>query len=372
MNLFWKSYDSFPRMAFVKNIYSDSEPIPENSPYDEVLVIEEGRRVFKSDGYSSTILDDEQQFYNLKTGDIITIDDRGIVFKAFDSSENEATVFITGQCNSNCVMCPASDNERRFDKGMPEEWMHKFIRYLPEKLAHIVVTGGEPTLRPELFFDVMALIAEKYPEIEVLLLTNGRSFASKAMIGKLIDHCPPYLKVAIPIHAAESGLHDRITQVCGSFVQTVSGIRNLLSVGIGVEIRVVVSRWNCSHLSEIASFIVSHFPQAQVVNFIGLETRGNCAKNYKELFAPLESTSPLIIPAIHILAQAGIDAAIYNYPLCAVDRRYWNLCKQSITLGKIRYMPLCDSCDAKTICGGFFNTTLSMAKPNVFPIHFRH
>lgn len=27
--------------------------------------------------------------------------------------DSDATVFVTGQCNSNCIMCPASDYERK-------------------------------------------------------------------------------------------------------------------------------------------------------------------------------------------------------------------------------------------------------------------
>lgn len=368
MTLFWKDYRGGPRIAKVRNELGDG--VYNNLEYStELLHIRPGHISFSSDGYSTTISEPDSRFYLLMTGDVITTDDRGVIYQLFSVEENDATLFITGHCNSNCIMCPASDSERKQDGGMTDEWMRQYLSMLPDNTGHITVTGGEPTLRTEIFFEMMERIANRFPEVETLLLTNGRSFASLNIVNRLIAYCPQYLRVAIPIHASTALLHDRITQAPGSFEQTCMGVNNLTAKGIAVELRVVVSKLNCYTLTNIAEYIVQHLPKALVVNFIGLETRGSCAKNSKEVFVDLQESARLILPAINILAKAGIDAALYNYPLCMVDRGYWALCKRSISPDKMCFADSCNTCEAKSFCGGFFNTTLSMTKPTVYPIH---
>lgn len=364
----WKNYQSYPRIAVVQNTACGEIPAEQLAQREHLLIQNESIS-FSSDGYC-TAAEASSGIFSLMSGDIITIDDRGVIYRVYSREENDATFFITGHCNSNCIMCPSSIYERKKNSGMSDDWMRQYLRMLPAETGHVVVTGGEPTLRTNLFFEVMEGIADRFPDIETLLLTNGRAFASSVMTEKLVQHCPQYLCAAVPLHASTPALHDRITQAPGSFDQTTAGIKNLLAKGIGIEIRVVVSKLNIHDLQNTADFIIKHFPNVLVVNFVGLETRGSCVKNFDEVYIGLSESSPAILPAINRLAKAGIDAALYNYPLCAVDRGYWACCKQSISPEKVRYAEACDICEAKSYCGGFFHTTLAMAKPSVNPIIF--
>lgn len=368
MTIYWKNYGSYPRLARVVNIASDecNDVVAEGY---EHLLIEHGLVSFLSDAYSLSI-DDESPFYSLKTGDVISVDDRGIVHVQYAQKDNDACLFITGHCNSNCVMCPSSDSERKSYEEITLNWFQDFLNLLPPETGHFTMTGGEPTLNTELFFEVMSLVADKFPDAETLLLTNGRSFAARSMMSRLMVRCPQYLRVAIPIHGPTPQTHDEITQAVGSFRETSMGIRHLLDAGIAVELRVVVSKLNYMLLCDIADYIINNFPNALVVNFIGLETRGSCAKNYKEVYISLPDAARAAIPAIDKLTRAGVDAALYNFPLCAVNRGYWSICKNSISPDKIRFPEECEECEARMTCGGFFNTTLSMAKPTVHPVHF--
>lgn len=358
----WDGYTSSPRLATVN--------CGEGSFDTETLCIQPGHINFSSDGYGKDILEENSKLYGLQTGDIISIDGRGIIERLFCAKEDDAVVFITGHCNSNCVMCPSSDQERRLEDGLSDFELQQYIDMLPKSLGHIGVTGGEPTLRTETFFHVMGALADKFPSAEVQLLTNGQAFASKKITDRLLAHCPAYLQTAIPIHGSSEALHDSVTRASGSFAETVLGISRLVAAGIYVELRVVVTRMNVLDLMNIAEFIVKQFPNAGVVNFIGLETRGNCAKNFDLVYCSQEESIKYILPAAKTIANAGIDVGLYNYPLCVVDRSAWGICKQSISPEKIRYAPECSGCEAMSYCGGFFNTTLSMTKPDVHPIKF--
>lgn len=364
--MYLKGYQGPPRMVQVNR--ADSPMAPEHAVGKDIVTVYPDQLFFSTDHYTYAFPRElVGKMRQLDTYDIITIDDRGILDCIFEIASQDATVFITGKCNSNCVMCPTSDNERKKD-GFDDDQLEKMIDMLPSDTPHIVVTGGEPTLRTDLFFRTMEQVADKFPNTEVLLLTNGRSFASLKMVERLLAHCPQFLTIAIPIHGADSQMHDAITQAPGSFAQTCLGVSHLLRRKVDIEIRVVVSKLNVEHLSEIADLIANRFPSAAIVNFIGLETRGSCAKNHQDVYIDYKDSFSHVRQAVNILVEHGINTSLYNYPLCAVDEGYRSLCKKSISPWKVRFPAPCDTCSAKPYCGGFFDATLSLAHPAVAPI----
>lgn len=307
----------------------------------------------------------------LSNGDILTIAENGVAFRLYSNQEHDATIFMTGHCNSNCIMCPTSDRERQTSYGLPDDELLAYVDMLPADITHIVVTGGEPTLRPRLFLQVMAKIAARFPDTEVLLLTNGRSLSVKSFFNKFRQCCHAHLCTAIPLHGHTAKLHDSITRAEGSFKQTDHALKNLLQAGISVEIRIVVTKLNAPYLGQIADRIIAEYPSAYTVNFIGLETRGNCAKHFAEVYIDHREAFMAMKMAVNKLMAAGINVSLYNFPLCSVDAGYWEICRRSISPEKIRYAKACEKCQVKNICGGFFQTTLAMAKPQIQSIKVR-
>ena len=119
---------------------------------------------------------------------------------------------------------------------------------------------------------------------------------------------------------------------------------------------------------DIVKLIVAEFPNVFCVNFIGLEPRGNCARNKQEVYIDLWSGFENSVPAIEYLASHGIDVGLYNFPLCAVDRKYWPLARKSIAGYKNCFAIECDQCLVKEKCAGLFTATLKFIKPIVFPV----
>lgn len=312
---------------------------------------------------------DEKILSGAQSGDIYWVKDNKRIIQRFDSSSGDATVFMGGNCNSNCIMCPASEYERREDYTLERSCVKEFIQMLPSDLPHYVVTGGEPTLDPELFLDVMADLAKHIPDAEALLLTNGRSFSYRMFLEKMLQMCPPHLTVAVPIHGSEANIHDSIVQVKGGFDQMMRGIRNLLCAGIAVEVRIVVSKQNAEDIGNIADLIIEQFPDVFVVNFISLEVRGSCFTNRDQVYLSPEESFRVSRSAIDRLVAFGIDVGLYNYPLCSIDEAYWSLNHDSITPSKVRFYNSCDACDVRPYCGGFFVSTLNTVHPPARPIH---
>ena len=132
----------------------------------------------------------------------------------------DVDIFVTNRCNSNCIMCPLSETVRRkSDNGRIEEIFQQ-IKELPENVEYVNVTGGEPTLVGQAFFEIMDKLKMKFQNSGFQLLTNGRSAADFDFLIQLLPHLPYGIRWAIPLHASNAMLHDQITRTKGSFEQT--------------------------------------------------------------------------------------------------------------------------------------------------------
>ncbi len=300
--------------------------------------------------------------------DIVEISDTGILYRSFANNEADSTVFLGARCNSNCIMCPAGDAERKKGFSYTREQLMKYIDYLPGNLEHLVITGGEPTMQRNLFIEALKKIKVKFSYTQVLLLTNGRSLSDRELFERMVEAKPNRFRIAIPIHGSNAAIHDSITRSNGSFEQTLLGLRRVISTDIKIEIRIVVIKKNCNDLLNIAKLISECYPNVHCVNFLGLEPRGNCALNFDDVYIEHKSSFEKSKPAIDHLIHNGIDVGLYNYPLCAVDKGYWSLAAKSISHYKNVYHPDCDLCDVREICGGFFTAAMRIAHPEVHPI----
>lgn len=264
-------------------------------------------------------------------------------------------------------MCPSGDYSRR--EGIIPEYdeILELVRHYPTAASHITITGGEPFMFREPMFRVLSYLRENLCETEFLILTNGRIFCLNRYVEQLIHSIPRYTTLAIPLHGSTQELHDSITRAEGSFMQTLSGITKLLAARITVELRIVVSRLNYGDLENIARLIVDQIPGIYTVHFIGLEMLGNAAVNSKAVWLPYREAFNAARPAIDLLIAAGINVALYNYPLCAVDHAYWPLCKKSISEYKRNFPAACQVCVYNHICGGVFAGSRRFAEKDLCP-----
>ncbi len=355
------------RLGYRQAVLKRNTPLLEGH---ENIVMDGDLYRFSTDG---KILDLPPQllewFDTLHDGDIISINEHGLCSRIYDNTEKDVTIFLGGNCNSNCVMCPSSDYERQMDYSGIGQTTGELIEMLPEDIHHYAVTGGEPTLQFELFLRTMARLAQRFPKAEAQLLTNGRSFSSGKFLDQFLAVYPPRFLVGVPLHGSEASIHDAVTRAEGSYDQTIRGIRNLCARNVSVEIRIVVSKMNQDDLLKIAEFLTMRFPELTQVTFISLEVRGNCVKNRELVYIDPESSFQHSRSAINHLLRNGIRVELYNFPLCCVDRGYWMICRRSISSYKVRYEKECGTCDVHDKCGGIFESTIKTAKPLVHPVH---
>lgn len=305
---------------------------------------------------------------NSHEGDVFFITNSGRIRRVYESNTRSIDLMMTIHCNSNCIMCPISESARQSKEDGYYEYLSALIDALPQSVEHICITGGEPTLLGDKLFYIINLLTRKFPNAEYQLLTNGRSCANKAFCERIVKSLPDCTLYGVPLHAGNSELYDSIVQVHQGFEQVVQGIRNLVRCGANVEIRVVVSKQNALYMDELAEFILHNFWGIYCVTFMGIETMGNALKNLDAIWIEYEVATGTFENAMNMLVENGIDVMIYNYPLCCIDKKYWMLARRSITPYKVRYYEVCNQCEVKDRCSGFFQSTFKVVNTKIKPV----
>ena len=300
--------------------------------------------------------------------DVFEIDDRGFAYKYFDAKSNDNAILVTNACNSNCIMCPTPEGIRRMPSNYNVDSLISIASHFPRDAVHITITGGEPTLIKKDIFKLLAFLKEKFQSTDFLLLTNGRAFAIDEYAKLYAINKPKHMVLGIPIHGHTASLHDSITQTPGSFLQTMIGIKKLLAQEAKVELRIVVNQINAKYIGDIGKLIVNEIPLVSHVRIMAMEMTGNAAKNHDAVWIDYSKAFDYSKTTIDALVHAGIDVALYNFPLCTVEMNYWNICQKSISEHKIRFAPQCEECRVKDACGGVFSGTIRLLKNQLTPV----
>lgn len=300
--------------------------------------------------------------------DVFQINAIGQAYKFYDNESSDNVFMLTSHCNSNCIMCPASDYLRRSGGVASPDEILQIIRQMPSDAKHITITGGEPFLIGESIFEILEALRNKLPDTRFLLLTNGRALSYAPFMERFHDAAPLNTIVGIPLHGYNAETHDRITRSPGGFCQTVHGIRSLLYYGHQVELRIVVSALNAPFLTRIATLVANEMPTVGRVEIMGLEMLGNAALNQDQVWIPYREAFLAAKEAVDILVQNSIEVGIYNFPLCALNREYRHIAQKSITDYKVRFAPECDLCTIKDACGGIFAGSIRLAGKDVSPV----
>lgn len=316
---------------------------------------------------NASILYDVQNIEQYGNYDVIEVNNSGHIRLLYQDSSEDNILYITNQCNSNCIMCPDSNTTRKTILENRKAFLDQLVDLLPSDAVHLTITGGEPTLLKWDFIDILKKCQLKFPQTEFLMLSNGRALANTAYRNAFLDALPSHFRLAVPLYASTSDIHDTITRAHGSFEQTMTALK-VLQHKVSVEVRIVVMKNTYKRLPEIANYLVSNLPNIKTVSIMGIELLGNAALNREKLWVDFRNTTIYIEDAVHILLAGGIDTRIYNYPLCVLPRSLWSISARSITNYKIRYPEECNGCAVRSLCGGFFFSTLHFENIQVSPI----
>jgi His-Xaa-Ser system radical SAM maturase HxsC len=265
-----------------------------------------------------------------------------------------ADIGLSQECNSSCIMCTSIRSadlaSAKQEKPPLQEILGKIDRL--QNPDHIALTGGEPTLREDLF-EILDHVFDRFPDIEVALLTNGRRLAYKDYCRRLVES--GLKKFIIPIHAHEAELHDFITRSEGSFKQTLKGLKNLSEFDVNIEVRVIIHGINYPFLAEIARLIKKEVSRVDRVVLLYFDAIGSGAINKERLFVKMEWVVPYLQKAIDELE--GYNVQVYHFPSCVLGEEYRKYSVgKTVEDARITFGEDCEQCSIKAECSGVWKT----------------
>jgi len=223
------------------------------------------------------------------------------------------------------------------------------------KANFLSLTGGEPTLHPDIF-KLLTYFRRRLPGTGITLLSNGRRFSDAAFTAAFLKAAKPPFAVVLPVHGPDARTHDAITGVRGSFSRTLAGLKNLFSMrsGQAIEIRLVLHRKNISHFAGLLEFLLETFPDtsAYKVSAIHYEIEGMSQRNHRSLALSL-SASAAAIGASAALVKRFAAFRLYHFPLCVVRKELRALCRVTLPLeDRVYPAAKCGRCALRRKCLG--------------------
>jgi His-Xaa-Ser system radical SAM maturase HxsC len=322
-----------------------------------ILVTDEAK---KQNGYSAIISNkiidtnvigvELDELGELNNNDIVTIDADGIINIIHEANSKHNAIFITGRCNSNCIMCPQPPVKEEADR---HDLNLKHISLLPKDTISIGITGGEPTLIGNKLFEIIVHIKKSLPKTYINILSNGIRFENIEYARNFAQNINQNTVVDIPLYSDVDTIHNEIVG-SKTFNRTIKGIYNLAKFNVKIGIRIVVHKMNYKRLPQLAEYIYFNFPFVYQIAFMQMEPIGNALDNIEKLWIDPIDYNEELENAIKILHYRDLHVSIYNSQLCILSEKMRKFAVKSISEWKNIYVDDCEECILKPDCPGFF------------------
>lgn len=274
-------------------------------------------------------------------------------------------ICIWNKCNNKCIMCTNPD-EFLPNIGISKKEIFKQLNRLrlrslsQEKQSDFLLTGGEPTINPNLFH-ILSYLRKNHPNSRILLLSNGRMFAYENFTKKILQF--DNLDLALPIHGFNARSHDSITRTPGSFSDLISGLKNIKSYKKNhqIEIRIILTKATYRNLIKITRFIVKNIPWADRLVYIFMEIEGQAAKNIQTIGLKFSNIKIENLQRIITLARNNYnDVRLYHFPLCVIPRNLWKYAWRTLPKEEVTFLKKCGFCDYKKLCLGIHTNYIKL------------
>jgi heme b synthase len=156
---------------------------------------------------------------------------------------------LTRSCNLSCAHCRAAAGRGPYPGELTTEESLGLLEEIASFASPIVIlTGGEPLLRPDLLE-----IARRGTALglRMVLATNG-TLLTQEIARELI--AAGISRISISIDGKDADSHDSLRGVPGAFAGALFGIENAKREGLSFQVNTTITKRNREELSEIESF----------------------------------------------------------------------------------------------------------------------
>lgn len=289
----------------------------------------------------------------LQVGDVVLVNTQGEITISYQRISNDNVLFVTQECNCDCIMCPQPPDKETKDYM---KLNFEIIKLMDKKTKYLALTGGEPTLNKNNLIKIIKECKKYLPSTSLILLTNGINFEDFDFTKELILISHPDLTIAISLQSDIDEINDMMMGKA-VFYKILKGLYNLARFQQKIEIRTVVTKLNFQRLPNFAEFVSYNFPFVYHVAIMGLEPVGNALKNINKLWVDPYIYQDILRKTVQIFHRREMNVSIYNHQLCVLHDSLWRFSKNSISKWKNIYLDVCERCDYKNNCGGLFTSS---------------
>ncbi len=255
---------------------------------------------------------------------------------------NSMYIALGYRCNHRCLFCPCGKNKAVTLAAPISEILSAIENGVSKQnVTHITISGGEPTLHPD-FRTILEFCVDR--NMEIGILSNGENFYRTDNVERYFGGLPAKaIHVTTAIHSDLEELHEKVTRVAGSFSRTVSGLKNVMSIGIPVTVKQVISRWNYQRLPNFVDFVFREYGQGISLTFCGMDFCGmqpeqihEVASSFFDIGSCLEMALDLVI-SLREKYRAFPFVTVADLPLCCADPYYWGFFTKSSRCALAQY-----------------------------------
>ena len=159
---------------------------------------------------------------------------------------------LTRSCNLACVHCRASSERGPYPGELTTEECYRVMdKIVSFSKPVIILTGGEPLLRPDLF-DLSAYGSAK--GLRMVMATNG-TLLTEDIIQKL--KASGVQRISISLDGPDAETHDAFRKVKGSFKGSLRGIEMAKKGGLEFQINTTITQVNLHLVPKILNLAVT-------------------------------------------------------------------------------------------------------------------
>lgn len=233
------------------------------------------------------------------------------------------------ECNHKCICCPLTTFDRLHKKLSYEEVVERILQINENQeqeviSRHIVLSGGEPMLHPD-FLKILEFIVRE--GFHVTILSNSSRCVDKRFVMALKEIISQSkVDIVTAIHSSTPSIHDKITGVSGSLLETLEGLDNLVATDIPVTIKHIFHKMSIKTLLDTFQYLEKHYPPQVEFQFCTMDYSGQAAKNKEKLYLTIPEIQPYIEAVLDYLENNMVKPRRISFietPLCLVDPYYW-------------------------------------------------
>ncbi|MBW2703586.1 MAG: radical SAM protein [Deltaproteobacteria bacterium] len=215
---------------------------------------------------------------------------------------------VTRKCNQHCLFCSNPENQRQIGLSQAQIQCESLIE---EGYEWVILTGGEPTLHPQL---VELVTTARALGLRVRMISNGQSPNPLQLLKQLKKVGLEHLHLSL--HSYKPDVQAYLTGKADSLDCLMSSLRAAENLEISCDINTVICAQNSDHLDETVAWVRVQAPWVKHFVFNNLDAHMNRVLDNPHTVPNLVDLELCLHRALRLLEAESCSFRVERLPLC--------------------------------------------------------